>query len=240
MMNTQSAQRSAGAQPTIAGVIFDIDGTLTRTNDLIFASFNHVARKYCGRQFAPPEIIAFFGPPEEGALARIVGEESIAPAMDDLCDFYRENHPAMAALHDGIEETLVQLRERGIPLAVFTGKGRRTTLITLEALRIDGYFDLIVSGSDVRRHKPHPEGIRQVLERFSLRAAEVLMIGDSQGDMTAARDAGVTAVAALWDTYDRQRVLGASPDYAFERVTDLDAWFRSDVRYAAGARKGAR
>lgn len=233
-MNTHSAWRSAGAPRNVAGVIFDVDGTLTRTNDLIFASFNYVAQKYCGRQYTPPEIIAFFGPPEEGALVRIVGEESLAPAMDDLCNFYRDNHHGMAGLHDGIDETLTHLREQGIPLAVFTGKGRRTTLITLEALNIDGYFDLIVSGSDVHRHKPHPEGIRQVLDRFSLVPADVLMIGDALGDITAARGAGVTPVAALWDSYDRERVLGASPEYSFEHVRDLAAWFRSGVRYPTG------
>jgi pyrophosphatase PpaX len=237
-MNTLDERRAAGARRNVAGVIFDVDGTLTRTNDLIFASFNYVARKYCGRHFTPPEIIAFFGPPEEGALVRIVGEESLGPAMDDLCNFYRDNHSAMAGLHDGIEETLVHLREQGIPLAVFTGKGRRTTLITLETLGIDGYFDLIVSGSDVLRHKPHPEGIRQVLDRFALLPSDVLMVGDSLGDITAARGAGVTPVAALWDSYDRQRVVGASPDYSFERVMDLDAWFRTEVRYPAGAAEG--
>jgi len=238
MMNTPGALRSIGAQRNVAGVIFDVDGTLTRTNDLIFASFNYVAQKYCGRQYTPREIVAFFGPPEEGALVRIVGEESLAPAMDDLCNFYRDNHHGMAGLHDGIEELLAHLRGEGIPLAVFTGKGRRTTLITLEALNIGAYFDLIVSGSDVRRHKPHPEGIRQVLDRFSLDPAEVLMIGDALGDITAARGAGVTPVAALWDSYDRERVLGASPEFSFERVGDLAAWFRSDVRYPAGGAKG--
>jgi len=237
-MNSDGEGRSVAERRPVAGVIFDVDGTLTRTNDLIFASFNYVAQKYCGRRYTPPEIIAFFGPPEEGALVRIVGEEALGPAMEDLCAFYRENHAGMAGLHDGIEETLAHLREQGIPLAVFTGKGRRTTLITLEALNIDGYFDLIVSGSDVRRHKPHPEGIRQVLDRFSLPPADVLMVGDSLGDITSARDAGVTPVAALWDSYDRERVLGASPAYAFESVGDLGSWFRTGVRYPSRTAEG--
>ena len=213
----------------VAGVIFDVDGTLTKTNELIFASFNYVAEKYCGRRYAPPEIIALFGPPEEGALAQIVGHDVVGAAMDDLCAFYRDNHAAMAGLHDGIEEALTHLRDGGVTLAVFTGKGRRTTEITLEALKIGGYFDLIVSGSDVQRHKPHPEGIRKVLDRFSLAPGEVLMIGDSFGDITAARDAGVTPVAALWDSYDHSRVLGALPELAFHSVKDFSSWLRTGV-----------
>ncbi|MEW6509935.1 MAG: HAD-IA family hydrolase [Bacteroidota bacterium] len=224
-------QRPSDERSRVAGVIFDIDGTLTKTNELIFASFNHVAEKYVGRRYTPPEIIAMFGPPEEGALAQIVGDEAVGAAMDDLCRYYREHHGRLAGLHPGMQEMLADLRTHGVILAVFTGKGRRTTLITLEALGIDGYFDMIVSGSDLDRHKPDPEGIRRVLEQFGLPAAEVLMVGDSAGDVTAARGAGVTSVAVLWDSYDPERVLRASPDRVFYRVEDLASWFRTSVRF---------
>ncbi len=61
----------------ISCVIFDIDGTLTQTNDLIFATFNHVAQRYVGKTFSPPEITAMFGPPEEVAIERLVGEDRL-------------------------------------------------------------------------------------------------------------------------------------------------------------------
>lgn len=220
----------------VAGVIFDIDGTLTRTNELIFASFNHVAEKYRGRKFTPAEIIALFGPPEEGALRAIVGEHQLDEAMDDLCRFYRDNHGAMAGLHDGMEGTLSLLREGGVRLAVFTGKGRRTALITLEALGIAPYFDMIVSGSDVVEHKPNPEGIRTIVDHFGLDPREVLMVGDAVGDITAARGAGVTPVAVLWDSYDPERVLQAGADYVFHQVEDLAAWLRNGVQFIEAAR----
>jgi len=87
-------------------VIFDVDGTLTHTNELIFASFNHVARKYLGTTLAPSEIIALFGPPEEGGLVKLMGEETASAAMDDLCEFYHKHHHAMAVVHPGIEDLL--------------------------------------------------------------------------------------------------------------------------------------
>jgi len=220
-----------GDLPPIGGVIFDMDGTLTRTNELIFASFNHVAEKYSGRRFSPPEIIALFGPPEEGALRRIVGDDRVGAAMDDLCVFYRDNHAAMAGLHDGIAESLAFLKGRGVTLAVFTGKGRRTTLITLEALGIAGYFDIVVTGSDVAAHKPDPEGIRKILLACALDPAGVLMVGDTIHDIRAARDAGVIPVAVLWDSYDHERVLQAAPDYVFHSVPAMTAWLRTGVRF---------
>jgi phosphoglycolate phosphatase-like HAD superfamily hydrolase len=93
-------------EPRVSCVIFDIDGTLTRTNELIFSSFNHVASKYIGRTLTPREITALFGPPEEVAIARVVGHQDAPAAMSDLCSFYRDQHRSLASLHDGIEEVL--------------------------------------------------------------------------------------------------------------------------------------
>jgi HAD superfamily hydrolase (TIGR01549 family) len=231
-MNAKTIQSMSGRRGCSVGcAIFDIDGTLTRTNELIFASFNHVAMKYSGRTYTPAEIVAMFGPPEEGAVSAMVGEQRLGKAMDDLCAFYQEHHGSMAALHEGIEGALQLLRERNVPMAVFTGKGRRTTTITLGALGINGYFDLIVSGSDVLRYKPHPEGIRRVIEHFGVPAEQVLMVGDAIADITASRSAGVKSVAALWDSYDRERVAAAGGDFVFHDVPSFVNWLREEVRF---------
>jgi len=231
MNNQPQAGQHANGRRSVGGVIFDIDGTLTRTNELIFATFNHVMARHCGRTYEPREIIAMFGPPEEGALLPLVGEERLPLVMDELCAYYKEHHHAMASLHRGMEEVLAFLRAKGVPLGVFTGKGRRTAMITLEALGITGYFDMIVSGNDVSRHKPDPEGIRKFIAAFDLRPADVLMVGDALGDITASRGAGATSVAVLWDSYDRERVLGAGPDLVFHDVEGLLTWLRSSARF---------
>ena len=191
---------------SLACVIFDIDGTIARTNTLIFESFNHLAEKYLGRRWSPPEIISLFGPPEEGALARVFGEERSGELLPELLLFYRENHSRLASLHAGIDTVLRELKARRIHLAVFTGKGRHTTSITLEMLGIAGLFDLVVTGNDVVHHKPHPEGILRVLDTFGVHPDAVLMVGDSVTDIRASRAAGVRIATVLWDSYDHTRV----------------------------------
>jgi HAD superfamily hydrolase (TIGR01509 family) len=221
------------AQPPaadLACVIFDIDGTLTRTNQLIFASFNHVAEKYLGTRLAPEDIVSLFGPPEEGGLAKLLGGERVPEAMDDLCRFYLAHHAAMAGVHAGIPEVLHFLKGRGIRLAVCTGKGNRTTAITLSALGLAETFDMIVSGSDVVHHKPHPEGIARVLENFAVPVERVLMVGDAVSDIRASRSAGVRVAAVLWDSMDRERVLGAGADMVFHTVAEMHAWFRLSLQ----------
>lgn len=212
--------------PRWSCVIFDMDGTLTRTNQLIFESFNHVARRYAGTTLTPAEIISLFGPPEEGGLARVVGRHRVASAMDDLCAYYRANHRRLAQMHGGIDRVLAYLRSRGVLLALFTGKGRRTTAITLDEFGLTGSFDLVVSGTDVENHKPHPEGIARILRGLRVPPSETLMVGDTLADVRAARGAGVAMAAVLWDSFDRERVLGARPEYVFHAVKELEAWFR--------------
>lgn len=213
----------------ISCVIFDMDGTLTRTNELIFASFNHIARKYLDTTFTPREIVKFFGPPEEGALRQILGEELVPAAMEDLCAFYEMHHDAMASLHAGVREVLAFLGGHGVKQAVFTGKGSRTTAITLDALKIAQFFDLVVSGNDVVNHKPHPEGIARVLTTLEIEPGEALMVGDGMSDVTSSRAAGVRIAAALWDCYDRERVLASGADFVFDTVQDMHEWFRQHI-----------
>ena len=222
-MDAKSSRSSPGP---FSCVIFDLDGTLTRTNELIFASFNHVARKYLGKELLPREVIALFGPPEEGGLARLIGSDAVDTAMNDLCDFYHHHHASMARAHSGVEEMLGFLKERDVQLALFTGKGRRTTSITLDTLDLGKYFDLTISGTDVVHHKPHPEGIRRVLDAFALQPHQALMVGDGLADIKASRAAGVPVAAALWDCYDTENVLAARSEYVFWEVSELLAWFR--------------
>jgi HAD superfamily hydrolase (TIGR01509 family) len=217
------------AMKRISCCIFDMDGTLTRTNELIFATFNHIAGRYVGRTYTPDEIIKMFGPPEEIAVQRIVTPSQYTAAMDDFITFYSDNHNVLATLHEGIPELLAYLHDRGVLLAVFTGKGRTTTLITLEKFGIKKYFDMIVSGSDVKKHKPSGEGITNVIRAFGLPPEEVLMVGDAVADVRAAQEAGVPVAAVLWDSYGIEHLRSMELKYMFHDVAELFGWIRTKI-----------
>ncbi len=210
-------------------VIFDMDGTLTQTNQLIFDSFNHVVEKYQGRRMTEDEIIALFGPPEEGALVTIVGEEQLPQALDEYLRYYRSNHRKLARVYPGMAELVRFLKEKGKHLAVFTGKGKHTTRITLEECGLVEYFDLIVTGNDVVHHKPDAEGINRILSHFGVRPEETLMVGDSIADVTASHEAGVKIAAVLWDSYAEERVKQMKTDYQFRSVGEFRRWLESET-----------
>ena len=201
------------------GMIFDIDGTLTSTNQLIFDSFNFIANKYLGKTFTDEEIINLFGPTEDVILHEWCSEKFEA-AKKDYYNYYKENH-SIAQLYPGIIEILEFLKSESYPLGIFTGKGREASMITLKFLEVDHYFDLIVTGDDVQNHKPSAEGIQKFVNHFNLSPGKVLMIGDSVSDVKASKDAGIKIASALWDSYGHEEVKSMESDYYFYSVEEL-------------------
>lgn len=201
------------------GIIFDIDGTLSSTNELIFASFNHIAKKYLNKTFSNDEITSLFGPPEDVIIKKFCGER-FEEGKKDYYDFYTKNHH-MANLYPGIIDILKYLKMKNIYLSIYTGKGREAATITLKKHEIFDFFDLIITGDDVKEHKPSPEGIDIFIEKFNLNKDKVLMIGDSTGDIKAARGAGVKIASVLWDSLSKDRVLKSGSDYLFHSVGEL-------------------
>lgn len=209
------------------GIIFDIDGTLTSTNDLIFASFNYVMAKYLNKTLTNNEIISLFGPTEDVILEEWTGA-NYPHARQDYYDFYSENHE-MADLYPGILEILTFIKSQNIPISIFTGKGREAAAITLKKLRIYDFFELIITGDDVNEHKPSPEGILKFIEKYKLNHERVLMIGDSPSDIIASRAAGVKVASVLWDSYSKEKVLEMKSDFVFNTVAELQNFLKSNL-----------
>ena len=201
------------------GIIFDVDGTLTYTNQLIFDSFNHIIEKYLGKRFSDEEIIALFGPTEDIILKEIC-KDDYESARKDYYIYYKNNH-SIAQLYEGIKSLIIDIKNANILLSIFTGKGRTSALITLNEHGLTEYFDLIVSGDDVSNHKPSPEGIIKFLSKNNLNPSDVLMIGDAPSDIIAAKEAGVEIASVVWDSYSEDEVKKLNGNNIFHTVDEL-------------------
>jgi len=211
----------------LKGVIFDIDGTLTSTNELIIAAFNHITNRHLNKTLIPEEVFSLFGPTEDKIIEDWFGENA-EKVKRDYYSFYNDNH-AMANLYPGVKELLQFLKEKNILLSIYTGKGREASLLTLKKLEIYDCFDLIITGSDVKDHKPSPEGIEIFLDKYSLDKERVLMVGDAPADIKAARAAGVQVASAVWDSYAREEVLEMESNFVFHTVEEMKTFFEKEV-----------
>jgi HAD superfamily hydrolase (TIGR01549 family) len=210
------------------GIIFDVDGTLTSTNQLIFDTFNHVAKIYLGKEFSEEEIISYFGPTEDVILKEMMGEK-YPEVRKEYFDFYRKNHKRLAGIYPGIEDILKKIKSTEIPISIYTGKGKDSTEITLKEIGVYNYFDMIVTGDDVLNHKPSAEGILKFVNKFNLNPSRVLMIGDAVSDIKASKDAGVNIASVLWDSYGKEKVLQMESDYIFHTVEELDKFISENI-----------
>ncbi len=195
-------------------ILFDLDGTLTDTHQLIFDSFNFVLRKYKSVELTPKEILAYFGPPEEVCLKNMLGEEYFNRAWPDFLDYYK-THLDESIVFEGLRELLKSLKASGKFVGVFTAKGTMTTELTLEYHGLKSLFDIIVTGSLVKNHKPDPEGVNQALRRLNLPPGKALVVGDSPSDYKAAMSAGTDFIAVMYDDISKDR---------FENVECKKAW----------------
>ncbi len=208
--------------------IFDIDGTLTSTNELIFASFNHIAEKYLKRKFTDEEIAAQFGPSED-VILKAWTKENYPEARSDYFDFYANKHIEMADIYPGIKEIIKLIKSKGLPISIFTGKGKDSTEITLKTIGIYQYFDMIVTSDDVDEHKPSPEGINKFIDAFNLQRDRVLMIGDAPSDILASQKAGIKVASVVWDSYAKEKVLSMESDYLFHTVDELKDFIEKNI-----------
>ncbi|MCL4510292.1 MAG: HAD family hydrolase [Bacteroidetes bacterium] len=184
--------------------IFDLDGTLADTSQLIFDSFNFVMRKYKSIEMAPSQIMSYFGPPEEIAIKNILGSDNFDSIWRDYLGYY-EDHLNETEVFAGIPELLRALRKTGSHLAIFTGKGNNTTELTLKHHGIRDLFDVIVTGSIVKNHKPSPEGVELALSTLRVEPAMAVLVGDSLSDYRAATSAGIHFIAAMYDSLAKNR-----------------------------------
>lgn len=209
-------------------VIFDIDGTIVSTIQLIYDSMNFVADKYSGRIYTPEELTDMFGPTEEFILKNLFGKE-FKKAEEDYFRFYSENHSKYVTVFPQIKEIITDLKKKNIHLAIFTGKGRRSTLITLDKTGFNGMFEYIITGDDVVNHKPDSEGILKILDYFKVSKNRTLMIGDSDQDVIAAKSAGIKVMSVLWDSFSIEKIKKLNPDFLCDDTGSLKFFLQKNL-----------
>jgi len=112
----------------------------------------------------------------------------------------------------GIPEALAALRDRGVRMAVVTTKHAYLAHRHLRSLRLAKFFSAIITGDQCQRCKPDPLPLHLALSALKVRPEEAVAVGDTPGDVAAAKAAGVLAAAATWGAADPAALLSAGPD----------------------------
>ena len=211
-----------GDEMKIKGIIFDFDGTIADTLPICLHSFRRVFHEFDGRSLTDHEITAMFGPSEVGIIEQNLRRKEFVPqAIEAYYAHYRNEHHRFAAPDARIHELLGRLKSRGLKLGIYTGKARRSYEISCRHLNLDSFFDAAVTGDDVARPKPDPEGLVKALAWLQLRPDEAVYVGDSDADIEAGIRAGMGTIGVNWFKAAADAKFAVQPDHIVSDIEDF-------------------
>jgi len=212
----------------IQAVLFDLDGTLIDTVELIRVSFRYATKAVLGYELSDEITMANVGQP----LARQFHDMAPDHAAE-LLRVYREfnmaHHDDLAKAYPGTRETLGEVMRRGIPMGIVTSKGTAAASRGIELFGLGDLMSVVVTADDVPRHKPDPFPLQFAAGLLGVELGYSMYLGDSPHDMQAALSAHAVAVAALWGAFPRDDVLSPGPPFALSRIADLPALLDGDA-----------
>ncbi len=201
-------------------VLFDLDGTLLDTNELIIQTFLVTLNEFYPEKFRREHVLPHMGMilPKQMALFD-------PDNVDALVATYRAHnvhmHDDLVQEFPNVREVIMQLAEHGVKLGIVTSKQIRTTMMGLNKYGLTPYLQAIVTYDDTTEHKPHPAPVLLAMEKLQADPKKTLMVGDSTYDIDAAHAAGIAAAGVRWSLKPEEVLLASKPEYMLDDMRDL-------------------
>ena len=217
------SQPSPGPQrPT---VLFDLDGTLIDSIELILNSARYAFEKL-DRECPPDsEWTAGIGIPLFTMFGRYAKDAADQAA---LIAAYREyqlaNHDRLIRCYDDVVDTVAMLSASGHELGIVTSKSEALAMRGLAHVGLARFMDTVVGCDSSTRHKPDPEPVQIALHRLDCAPENAVFVGDSVHDILAGNAAGVTTLAATWGAFKKADLEPGEPDFYLEHISELSAF----------------
>lgn len=205
--------------------LFDADGTLYDTTDLICNCFDYVAKEFAGRQLDKSAVIATIGLPLQEMLITHLGPDHDSERILAAYVAYQlKIMPGSVTTFPGVTEALRTLKQQGKKLAVVTSRRRRSLDVLLETTDTVQYFDHLITPEDTTRHKPHAAPALKAMELLGADKAATVFTGDAQFDICSGASAGIDTVFVSWSRI-RPSTLPIAPTWTIDTISELTAPF---------------
>jgi pyrophosphatase PpaX len=201
-------------------LLFDLDGTLIDTNELIISSFLHTLEIYYPNQYKREDVLPFIGPPLYDTFVKM-DPDRVEEMITTYRKYNHEKHDELVTEFDGVFDTVKILHEKGLKLGIVTTKMRKTVDMGLKLTKLDQFFDVIVALDNVKNAKPDPEPVLLALKRLDSKPEEAIMIGDNYHDILAGKNAGTKTAGVAWSIKGKEFLASYEPDYMLEHMSDL-------------------
>ena len=207
----------------ITTILWDFDGTLLNTNDVILESWQHTYEHYYGRRMPVEHITKCFGEPLLVTMAREFPDVPPKDSAEIYREFQKDIAYVWAKAIPGVFELVERLKGEGYKQCIVTSRTKESTLRYLDLFKKGYLFDDMVTCDDTDKHKPGPEPILLALEKMGCEKDEAIMIGDGVFDIKCANNAGVKSVLVGW------RITGSGSEVIKDAVHDYEAETPEDL-----------
>ena len=216
---------------SIKAILFDFDGTLANTTDIILAGFHKACREVLQHEVTDEEIIKTFGLTLKAGMEVLADRpEQVDPMRDIYREYFYTNHDAMIKPLPGVAEAIAKLDKQGIKMAVVTSKRRPMALRGLECVGLDRFIKVVIACDDVVQRKPAPDAMLAAIDRLAVRPEECLCVGDSPFDLQSGHNAGTKAAAVTYTLFNWEEMLQqGKPDYIINSIEDLLKIIENDI-----------
>ncbi|MUT64960.1 pyrophosphatase PpaX [Paenibacillus sp. NEAU-GSW1] len=214
------------SKSSINTLLFDLDGTIVDTNELIIRSFLESLKGVVPDDFSRENIIPSMG-------LTLTDQMKLFSGLDDVEHLVAAYRKVNLQLHDelvkpfaNVDEVMSRLHKEGFKIGIVTTKMRFTTEKSLKFVGLYDYVnvDAIVTIDDVKHAKPHPEPVLMALEKLGSSPEETLMVGDSPVDMQSANAAGVLSVGVAWSLKGAEKLKESGAKHVIDDMRELYAF----------------
>ena len=183
-------------------IIFDMDGTLIDSGNVITNTINFVRRNLGLKPIPKAIMLQQINNPDINAAEYFYGTSAFTDEQTELFTRYYDQHCISdIELYEGIEDML-KILQTHFKLTIATNASVEFAQKMIEHLNIDHYFDMIIGANCVENPKPHPDMILKTIESFDTHKKEVILIGDSHKDKRAAQNADIDCFLVNWGFTD--------------------------------------
>ena len=211
----------------IDAIAFDLDGTLINSVPDVRVAINRLLVSEGRSEISLDQTLTLVG---QGA--RVMMEQAMAlgggapppDALDRMVETYigfYQRHPAdLTTIYPGVVEVLESLAARGIPMAICSNKPFVMTKLVLKTLGLDRFFDAVTGGDNVPHRKPDGRHVTHTLELLGGDHSHAVMVGDSETDVAAGKNAGLPVIAVTYG-YAHAPATELGADALIDRFSDL-------------------
>jgi len=215
----------------VRALCFDVDGTLSDTDDLYAQKVTPFLPRFLFRdpERAARRLMMWIESPGNAlmGLPDRFGLDDELAALVNWLNRHRHHHPEGFLLVPGVDEMLVRLAERGqFPMAVVSARDERGTRAFLDHFNLTRYFDVIVTALTAAHTKPYPDPIIYAAQKMGVAPESCLMIGDTTVDMRAGKSAGAQTVGVLCGFGEEDELRRKGADLILKSTADVGELFK--------------